>query len=164
MSAAYCARIGGRKAVAAGKGETVTDANAQDVLLILTQFELPPGFGQADLDELRHEVSASPVRTGIEVEPGSDERDPFTAAAVLFVIHFLSKHGMDIVLGVAEGAFWDGVKSTFSRLRRHKPVGAPPARVGVTYPDGRTVYVEASTPDELVAIVRKLGFANAGEG
>jgi hypothetical protein len=138
--------------------------DAQDVLLILTQFELPPGFSQADLDELRHEVSVGPVRTVVEVEPGSDERDPLTAAAVLFVIHFVSKHGMDIVLGVAEGGFWDGIKSTFSRLRRHKPADAPPARVGVTYPDGRTVYVEASTPDGLVEIVRKLGLAEAGQG
>jgi hypothetical protein len=137
---------------------------AEDVVLILTQFELPPGFGPEDLEELRREVSAGPVQTGVEVEPGSDERDPFTAAAVLFVIHFLSQHGMDIALGVAEGAFWDGIKKTFSRLRGHKTAETPAARVGVTYPDGRTVYVEASTPDELVEIVRKLGLTEAGQG
>jgi len=140
------------------------DADAQDVLLILTQFELPSDFSPADLDDLQREVSAGPVRVGLEVEPGSDERDPFTAAAVLFVIHFVSKHGIDIVLGVAEGAFWDGIKTTFSRLSRHRPADAPPARVGVTYPDGRTVYVEARTPDELVEMVRKLGLAEAGKG
>ena len=109
-----------------GKGDTVDD----DVVLILTQFELPPGFGAADLEELRREVSAGPLRTGIDVEPGSDERDPFTAAAVLFVIHFVSQHGMDIALGVAEGAFWDGIKKTFGRLRKHKAADAPAARVG----------------------------------
>jgi hypothetical protein len=150
--------IGGRK------GDTVSDSDAQDVVLILTQLELPADFGQADLDELRDEVSAGPVVAGIEVEPGSEERDPFTAAAVIFVIHFLSQHGMDIVLGVAEGAFWDGIKSTFSRLRRHKAAEAPAARVGVTFPDGRTMYVEASTPDELVEIVRKLGLTEGGRG
>jgi hypothetical protein len=152
-----CCYEGGKMANTSENGEQ------HDVLLILNQSELPEDFGEADLDELRNEVSSTDVRTGVEVEPGSDDREPVTFA-VIFVIHFLSKHGMEIALGVAEGAFWDGVKATFRRFRRGGRRTSQPARVGVTYPDGKTVFVEAQTEDELVQVVQRLGLTGAGQG
>jgi len=142
---------------------TSENGEQHDVLLILSQSELPEDFGDADLDELRNEVSSEDIRTRVEVEPGSDDRDPITFA-VIFTIHFLSMHALEMALGVAEGGLWDGIKATFRRFRRRGTPAAQPLRVGVTYPDGSTVFVEARTEDELVRLVHKLGVTGAGAG
>jgi hypothetical protein len=127
-----------------------------DVLIELDQLELPDDFADADLDELRTAASRAEVRADVTVRPGADVRDPLVLAT-LFVVHFVTAHGLEIALGVAEGALWDGIKATFQRLRGRTADTTQVSRVGVTYPDGRTLVVEVHSADELVRVVRELG-------
>jgi hypothetical protein len=135
--------------------------SAPDVVLILNQLELPDDFLDADLDQIREVVSDSRARAEVQVLSGAEPRDPFTAAAVIFVIHFVTSHGLEVSLVVLEAGIWEGVRSLFGTLcrRPHEGEAHEPARrfrVGITYPDGMTVTVEAASAEELREAVRTL--------
>ncbi len=57
--------------------------SAADVVLILNQLELPDDFVDADLDQIREVVSDPQARAEVQVLPGAEPRDPFTAAAAI---------------------------------------------------------------------------------
>lgn len=126
-----------------------------DVRLVLNQLELPDDFEDSDLEEVRAGTSAPEARTEVVVAPEGAPRDPLVLAT-LFVIHFVTVHGADIALAVGEGAIWDGIKSAFRRLRRRERGATELTRVGVTYPDGTTLFVEVHSDEELVRAVRAL--------
>jgi len=140
----------------AGTPDESTAAQAADVRIVLNQLELPDDFEEADLEELRGQVSAlDDAVAEVVVEPGAAPRDPLVLAT-LFVIHFLSAHGAEIAMGVAEGAIWDGIKAAFRRLRRRDKGAAELTRVGVAYPDGTTLFVEVHSDEELERAIKAL--------
>jgi hypothetical protein len=133
--------------------------SAPDVVLVLNQLELPDDFVDADLDLIREVVSDSQARAEVQVLPGAEPRDPFTAAAAIFDIHFVTSHGLEVSLVGLEAGIWQGVRSLFGTLSRRRPEGeahetARRFRVGITYPDGMTVTVEAASAKELREAVR----------
>jgi hypothetical protein len=147
--------------------ENADSLRAPDVVLVLNQLELPDDFTDADLDEIRARVSDSQARTEVQVPPGAEPRDPFTAAAAIFIIHFVTAHGLDVFLGVAEGAIWEGIKSLFGKLHGRRPAegkgheAARRFRVGITYPDGTTTFIEATSAEDLKEAVHALRPAEA---
>lgn len=129
---------------------------ASDVSVELNQLELPDDFGEADLVAVREELNSSGLRTDVVVEPTSAPRD-FIVVPTLIAIHFLSAHAVDIVLGVAEGAFWDGIKSTFARLRRGSSDDEPGrARVTVRYKDGPAIEMDLANTEQLRQVLRDI--------
>ncbi len=133
-----------------------TEPPVSDVSVELNQLELPDDFGEADLVAVREELNSSGLRTDVVVEPTSAPRD-FIVVPTLIAIHFLSAHAVDIVLGVAEGAFWDGIKSAFARLRQGRPdVETGRARVTVRYKDGPAIEIDVADTEQLRQVLRDI--------
>lgn len=128
-----------------------------DVSIGLNQLELPEDFDESDLAALRAELNSSGLRADVVVEPTSAPRD-FIIVPALIAIHFLSAHGVDMVLGVAEGAFWDAIKAAAGRLRRGQTAGAPPepARVTLRYQDGPTVEIDVTSTEQLRQVLKDI--------
>lgn len=164
MARFYYDRMGTERGSSSGERHAAGDKDyfsAPDVVLVLNQLELPDDFVDADLDQIREVVSDPQARAEVQVLPGAEPRDPFTAAAVIFVIRFVTSHGLEVSLVVLEAGIWKGVRSLFGTLSRRPPEGEAhePARrfrVGITYPDGMTVTVEAASAEELREAVRTL--------
>jgi hypothetical protein len=132
-----------------------------DVTVAINQLELPDSFGTDDLTAIQRELSAGGLRAEVSVDPTSAPRDLVVVPALL-IIHFLSQHALDISLGVAEGAFWDGIKSALRRLRPGKKDSPAQTRVRVKYPDGQTVEVDVSSTEQLREVLRELRPGQAG--
>ncbi len=123
--------------------------------IVLNQLELPDDFEESDLAELGTRTSMTGARAVVVVEPDAAPRDPFVLTT-LFIIHFVTTHGADVAMAVGESALWDGIKATFRRLRRREKGSTELNRVGVTYPDGTTLFVEVHSDEELERAIRAL--------
>jgi hypothetical protein len=138
-----------------GYAQAMPEPAQPDVTVAINQLELPDSFGPGDLVAIQQELNAGELRTEVSVDPASAPRDLVVVPALL-IIHFLSQHGLDIALGVAEGAFWDGIKSALQRLRPGKKDSPAQTRVRVKYPDGQTVEVDVSSTEQLREVLREL--------
>ena len=132
-------------------------APGSDVSIELNQLELPEDFDESDLAALRAELNRSGLRADVVVEPTSAPRD-FIIVPTLIAIHFLSAHGVDMVLGVAEGAFWDGIKAAVGRLRGRQAGASAPdrARVTVRYQDGPTIEIDVTSAEQLRQVLNDI--------
>jgi hypothetical protein len=128
---------------------------APDITVRVNQLLLPADFEPAELHEIAQELDFSGVRTEVVVDMTSEPRD-FVVVPTLLVIRFLSKHAVDMALGVGEGAFWDGVKSAWHRLGRGKDPAAHRARACVQYKDGPTVEVDVENTHQLRRVLKDL--------
>jgi hypothetical protein len=131
----------------------MSEAPMPDVTVGVNQLELPDDFGSDDLSGIQRELSTSGLHTEVVIEPGSAPRD-LVVVPTLLVIKFLSKHAVDIVLGVAEGAFWDGIKSAIRRLRHGQDDAPAHARVLVSYKNGPTVQIDVTDSQQLRQVLR----------
>lgn len=132
------------------------EPDASDVSIELNQLELPEDFDEADLAAMRVELNGSGLRADVVVEPTSAPRD-LIVLPTLLAIHFLSAHAVDIVLGVSEGAFWDGIKAAVARLRRGRAAGETErARVTVRYKDGPTVEIDVANAEQLRQVLKDI--------
>ncbi len=132
------------------------EPSASDVSIELNQLELPDDFDEADLAAMRAGLNRSVLRADVVVEPTSAPRD-LIVLPTLLAIHFLSAHAVDIVLGVAEGAFWDGIKTAVGRLRRGR-VGddTERARVTVRYQDGPAIEIDVANAEQLRQVLQDI--------
>lgn len=125
------------------------EPDASDVSIELNQLELPEEFDEADLAAIQAELNSSGLRTDVMVVPTSAPRD-FIVLPALLAIHFLTAHAVDIVLGVSEGAFWDGIKAAVRRLQPGKAAGeSQRARVTVRYKDGPAIEIDVANAEQL---------------
>jgi hypothetical protein len=125
------------------------EPDASDVSIELNQLELPEEFDEADLAAIQAELNSSGLRADVMVVPTSAPRD-FIVLPALLAIHFLTAHAVDIVLGVSEGAFWDGIKAAVHRLQPGKAAGeSQRARVTVRYKDGPAIEIDVANAEQL---------------
>jgi hypothetical protein len=133
-----------------------TEPDAGDVSIELNQLELPEEFDEADLAALQAELNSSGLRADVVVVPTSAPRD-FIVLPTLLAIHFLSAHAVDIVLGVSEGAFWDGIKAAVRRLRPGKAADETQrARVTVRYKDGQAIEIDVANAEQLRQVLKDI--------
>lgn len=125
------------------------EPDASDVSIELNQLELPEEFDEADLAAIQAELNSSGLRADVMVVPTSAPRD-FIVLPALLASHFLTAHAVDIVLGVSEGAFWDGIKAAVHRLQPGKAAGeSQRARVTVRYKDGPAIEIDVANAEQL---------------
>ena len=125
------------------------EPDASDVSIELNQLELPEEFDEADLAAIQAELNSSGLRADVMVVPTSAPRD-FIVLPALLAIHFLTAHAVDIVLGVSEGAFWDGIKAAVRPLQPGKAAGeSQRARVTVRYKDGPAIEIDVANAEQL---------------
>jgi hypothetical protein len=132
------------------------EPDAGDVSIELNQLELPEEFDEADLAAMQAELNSSGLRVNVVVEPASAPRD-FIVLPTLLAIHFLSAHAVDIVLGVSEGAFWDGIKAAVRRLQPGKAADETRrARVTVRYKDGPAIEIDVANAEQLRQLLKDI--------
>lgn len=130
-------------------------AGAVDIELRFDQFSLPEDVPDDFARELRDRLAAADLNAAVVVEPGSEERGDLLGVPIDVIVHLLTDHALDLGVGVASGALWDGIKATVRRLHPKRPPDAP-ARVLVQYGDGPAIEVDLTSDEHIADVVRAL--------
>ncbi len=114
--------------------------------------DAPDDFGES----LVAALGTDGLTASVVVEPGSEDREPITAGVILLVVHFLHAQGVNLAVGTASGALWDGIKSAYGRLRRRDVPADVPVKVVAQYKNGPTIEIDLEDPERLPAVLRQL--------
>jgi hypothetical protein len=116
---------------------------------------LPEDLEDDFADPLVRDVQAAGLNASVVVEPGSEDRDVI-AAVVLLVVHFAHAQGLNLALGTASGALWDGVKTTYNRVRGRAETHGAPVKVVAQYRNGPLIEIDLQDESKLPDVLAQL--------
>jgi hypothetical protein len=134
--------------------------SGSDLEFRFNQLALPDDLPDDFADALVARAAEAGLTSEAVFEPGSEPRD-VVSGTILLVIHIVNAEGLSLLLGVASGAMWDGIKALWHRAKRGAKPDAPPVRILVSYQDGQEFAIDVDDPEQVGAVVKQLRAAAA---
>jgi len=126
-----------------------------DIEFQFNQMALPEDLEEDFADDLVREVQAAGLSSSVVIQPGSEERD-IVGSVVLLVVHFAHAQGLNLALGTASGALWDGIKSTYRRIRGRPEAQGAPVKVVAQYQNGPLIEIDLQDDSKLGEVLAQL--------